>query len=210
MPVNDKSEISQDGKGICGFTHMLQMLIDEGRLTLNDFNNTYTNSTAFADEWLQTQIAHDSHLEEPAATALNQSLLFTGDFGEPFNQVSLQELLRVKSWDWKKRKGFALTPEAICDYVARKYGLDMMIQPYHPNKSNDALWTSKKNHLGQGIYGIKPDVGAGPNQDQIKHYVYIDRAGELMTWQATGTAAMKKLKDRHYSEVVVRLYPKSR
>ena len=209
MPVTDKSQISQDNKGICGFTHLIQMLIDERKLTLQQFNSTYTTSTAFADEWLQTQISHDSRLDQPASTALNRSLMFTAEFGKPFNEISLQELLQVKSWDWEARPGFGLIPEAICDYALRKYGLTMMIQAYNPNKTLDQLWTSKSNNLGHGIYGVKRKVGAGRDGKQITHYVYIDRAGELMTWQSTGDTAKNKLKNSRtgFTEAVVRLYP---
>ncbi len=209
----EKYQISQDDKGICGFTHMVQMLIDNGKITLDGFNQTFKTSTAFADEWFRVQIAHDRELaqeknENISATALNQSLKFTGGFGDEFNDITLQELLNATSWDWARRPGFALTPEAVCDYVLRQYGMKMMIQPYHPNKSIDQLWTSKTNNLGSGMYGIKKTPGAGPNGDEIQHYVYIDKEGELMTWQLKGQDAMDALKQAGFTEAVVRLYPK--
>jgi hypothetical protein len=209
----DKYQISQDGKGICGFTHMVQMLIDNGKLTLDGFNQTFKTSTAFADEWFRVQIAHDRALAQEknmnvSATALNQSLKFTGGFGDKYSDITLQELLDATSWNWAKRPGFALTPEAVCDYVLRQYGMNMMIQPYHPNKSINQLWTSKTNNLGPGMYGIKKTPGAGPNGDEIQHYVYIDKEGELMTWQKNGQDAMDALKQAGFTEAVVRLYPK--
>ena len=209
----EKYQISQDGKGICGFTHMVQMLIDNGKITLDGFNQTFKTSTAFADEWFRVQIAHDRKLdqeqnEKVSATALNQSLKFTEGFGDKYSDITLQELLDATSWDWAKRPGFALTPEAVCDYVLRQYGMKMMIVPYHSSKSIDQLWTSKTNNLGPGMYGIKKTPGAGPNGDEIQHYVYIDKEGELMTWQLKGQDAMDALKDEGFTEAVVRLYPK--
>lgn len=207
MPVSDKSEISQDHKGICGFTHMIQMLIDHGKLSLKEFNQKYKTATAYADEWLTTQVKHDTQVKKEVATALSQSLSFTGDFGQPYDEISLEELLKIQSWDWTTRAGFALTPEAICDYVLRKYSLTMMIQPYHPNKTLDQLWSSKTNNLGTGMYGIKKVQGAGPNKDQFTHYVYIDKSGELMTWGKTGQDAKEALIRKQYTQAVVRLFP---
>lgn len=210
MTINRKSDISQDEKGICGFTHMIQMLIDHDKLTLNNFNNEYGTSTSFANEWLKIQIEHDNGLmtSEKVATALNQSLIFTGDFGGPYSNITLDELLNVKQWDWNQRAGFALTPEAICDYVGRRYSMQMMIQPFDPYPTIDELWSNETNNLGSGIYGIMKDQGAGLNKDQIQHYVYIDKDGELMTWTKTGSAAKTAIKNNGFTKVAVRLYPK--
>lgn len=208
MPITDKSQISQDEKGICGFTSMIQMLIDNHKLTLSDFIRIYGTSTAFADEWLRIQIDHDRlELNANVATALKQSLLFTGDFGAKY-QISLDQLLKENHWDWSEKPGFALIPEAICDYVLRKFRMEMMIEIYSPYKTMDQLWSSTSNNLGAGIYGIMTDNGAGPNKDQIQHYIYIDNNGVLMTWQKTGQTAKQALIDNGFTKVVTRLYPK--
>lgn len=205
----NKSQISQDGKGICGFTHMIQLLIDNNKMTLEDFERLYGSSTNFAEHWLRTQIEHDKLIgSDKVATALKQSLNFTGDFGEKYNDITLDQLLAVTHWDWAKRPGFALIPEAICDYVERKYRLKMMIQLFNRYPTIDDLWKNQTNHLGEGIYGIMKANGAGPQKDQIQHYVYIDKKGELMTWTETGDAAKRKIKANGFEQVVVRLFPK--
>ena len=205
----NKSQISQDGKGICGFTHMIQLLIDNNKMTLEDFERLYGSSTNFAEHGLRTQIEHDKLIgSDKVATALKQSLSFTGDFGDKYSDITLDQLLAVTHWDWAKRPGFALIPEAICDYVERKYRLKMMIQLFNRYPTIDDLWKNQTNHLGEGIYGIMKANGAGPQKDQIQHYVYIDKKGELMTWTETGDAAKRKIKANGFEQVVVRLFPK--
>lgn len=206
-------EISQDGKGICGFTSMAQMLIDTGKLTLDEFKGKYATSTGLADAWLQNQIQHDQSLKEAkqldvAATSLKQSLLFTGDFGVKY-EMPLDDLLSTKTWDWNTKPGFALIPESICDYVLRGFGLKMGITPYEPAKTLADLWKDTDTNLGNGIYGIKRKEGAGPNKDQIQHYVYIDKTGNLMTWTKQSKDAFNALAAKNFVEVVVKLTPLS-
>ncbi|BFM48715.1 hypothetical protein [Marinomonas sp. THO17] len=204
----DKSQISQDGKGICGFTHMIQLLIDNNKMTLEDFERLYGSSTNFAEHWLRMQIDQDRLAgSDQVLTALQNSLHFTGDVGCQNSKMTLYQLLAVIHWDWTKHYGFALTPEAICDYLDHKYRLKMVLQIFNRYPTIDELWQSKTHHLGEGIYGIMKAEGAGPQKDQIQHYVYIDKQGELMTWTETGNAAKRKIKAHGFEQVVVRLSP---
>jgi len=167
--------IKQDGLGICGFAAMVQLLIDNRVFLLSVFNNQYGSATAFAEEWLETQINHDNRINNSSkvATALNRSLKFTGQFGPEFD-ISIEELLKTKEWDWKKSPGFALTAESIADYLQRKYGLNISFKLQNADSDISILENKPRD---PGIYGIKK-IGA----KHIQHWVYVDNKGNLMTW----------------------------
>lgn len=112
-------EIRQEGRGICGFVSMIQLLLDTRELTYAEFERKYKNKASrFAQEWIDTQIAHDRLEGNKDAlikdTALKQCLSFTHEFGEEYNYT-------VKDLEEGKWEGLALIPEAICDYILRKY-----------------------------------------------------------------------------------------
>ncbi|HAA16353.1 MAG TPA: hypothetical protein DCE41_33480 [Cytophagales bacterium] len=215
MAYHDKSEIVQDdGKGICGFVGMAQLLIDYGKMSLPTFNKEYGTAIAFAAEWLSIQLDHDKKLaretgKKVVATALNQSLKLTGEWVKA-EDLTVEKLIEYTKNQFDGIVGFALTPEAICDYLDRRYGLKMMIEMYDPYRDFAAIWQDTKNHLGPGMYGIGSADPKSSKDFWLRHWVYIDQKGELMTWGDEGKKALKALKDKKpsYTHVLVRLYPK--
>ena len=179
-------EIKQDGLGICGFTSIIQLLIDNKVMTQSEFEKNYGNTTAYAEERLDIQIAHDSAISSSSkvATALNQSLKFTGEFGPKFD-ISIEKLLQTKEWDWMKSPGFALTAESIADYLTRKYGLKVSFKLQ--DFDSDISLLKDKPH-DPGIYGIKR-----LEAKHIQHWVYVDNAGNLMTWGLQNQSAYVKM-----------------
>ena len=195
MALKDKSQIVQGGRGICGFACMSQVLVDFGKITLKDYQTKYGDGNAsatqvtaikFTQEWMDKQIAHDAKLKKEqkldfTATSLKQSLMFTEDFGADYKYT----VSDLEKGNWK---GLGLVPEAITQYLNTNWKLGWTITIYKDNNNEGAdiakLWKSTSDNLGNGIYGIKRKKGtkgALPS-NQITHYVYIDKAGNLMTW----------------------------
>ena len=192
----DLCKISDGGRGICGFVSMVQLLIDNEKIQVP--YNEQEIATKFAQEWVNTQIEHDKQVEPNVITALKSSLILTKDFTnyENYNNEKIKDI--------KQADGLALTPETICDYLLRRYGLTMEITIYD-NKKISELWKSPKDHLGSGIYGLKKLEKKSTNKNQLSHYVYIDKKDNIMTWGDTNNEVLKSLNDKSYDEVVVKL-----
>lgn len=212
MTIDQLHEVSDEDKGICGFVSMVQLLLDHRRITFEDFEKDYGSSTiSFTKEWINIQVEHDSSVVDPSdgkkvATALRRSLLFTQDF-KGFKDYKTENYLQDENW-----KGLALTPEAICDYLLRRYSLNMNIQyDFGQPKLDNFLKEDKEFRKDfHGIYGIKKcDKSEDYNVEhgQLSHYIYIDTEGNLMTWGYQNEDAKSKLSLKKYSSIVVRLYP---
>ena len=222
MTLKDKYQITQGDnnlKGICGFTTMSQLIIDYGKITLQDYEKKYgANTIKFAKEWIDRQLAFEQNEKKKGeVSVLDVSLAYTRAFKGYENFLeknktppSDQELIKIledpKQWD-----GLALVPEAILQYLLKHYNIKLSIFAYDKSnggrgKSIGELWTSTSKNLGHGIYGLKlPDQSKGvkagaplssdpkfKGQSQVAHYVYIDKKGNLMTWGSQNGAAAKQ------------------
>lgn len=199
-------EITQNKKGICGFVSMAQLIIDYDKMTLQQYEQKHgTDGIKYTQEWMDIQINHDERLKTEGtldftATSLNQCLAFTEDFGDKYKYT----VTDLQNGKWE---GLGLIPEAICDYLDRRYGLKMGIEIYD-NKSVNDLWQSTTNNLGNGIYGLRKSAAMNTVKDsQLSHYVHIDKAGNLMTWGKQNEEANKAITGL-YEQVIVRLFPK--
>lgn len=197
-------------KGICGFTTMSQFVIDHGKISLKDYEKQYgKNTIKFAKEWIDRQLKFDAKVKKKnpnEVTSLQASLAYTREFKGFENFIedkehppSAEELTALLK-DPKKWDGLALVPEAIIQYIKKHYDISLKVSIYTDNggkgKNIGDLWKATNNNLGHGIYGVKLPVQEGgieagapvsskkrfKGESQVAHYVYIDKAGNLMTW----------------------------
>lgn len=198
----DLTNISDQGKGICGFVSIIRFLIDNGAMTQQQFQSQYQgNALNYAMEWVETQIAHDASLKKGAkvATALNQSIKFTNDFVGDYQNYTVENLKDPNKWE-----GLALTPEAICDYLLRKYNIKTNITILS-SVSLSSLWQIGTHSAGAGIYGItlKNEEGQVINPGQLAHYIYMDNDGHLYQWTFKNHQAVENLIE--YENAIVKI-----